>query len=180
VGRPQCDLAQAVGPGVAFGLAFAGAVDFTCAVSFAAAVFASHVGQQPFRELAAQRDQRMRGQVAPAEPAVPRQRMIGRDDGFERHLHQLARFQLRGAVAFGADAEIRFPGEHARRHRFDRRIGQAYADVRVARAPCRDHLRQQGTGHQLGYGDAHDALSELRLVRNVRKRTVEIVDHLAE
>jgi hypothetical protein len=30
------------------------------------------------------------------------------------------------------------------------------------------------------YGHAHDTLPELRLVRNVRKRTVEVVNHLAE
>jgi hypothetical protein len=106
--------------------------------------------------------------------------MAGRQDGFEGHFQQGTGIQLRRLVALGADAAVDFARQHARRDVLDRAVGQVDFHLGVARTPRCDGLGQQGAGHQLGRRHPDDALSQLCVVGNVSKRTVEIVDHLAE
>jgi hypothetical protein len=70
--------------------------------------------------------------------------------------------------------------ESARDHVLDRAVGHPDIDVRLPGAVGRHGFGDQGAAHQLWRGDAHHAFSQLRMVRHVRQRTVEIIDHLAK
>ena len=137
-----------------------------------------HVAQQAFRELALQRDERVIAHVGPGDALFLLQRVLLGEDQHEGHFEQHLRGDFRRRIALGADAEIDFAAEHARRHVFHGAIDQAQLHLRVRLAVGGDYLRQQGAGHHLRRGDAHQARLQGLALGDAGHGAVEVLDHL--
>ncbi|MNS73664.1 hypothetical protein D3C72_1071120 [compost metagenome] len=137
-----------------------------------------HVAQQAFRELALQRNERVVAHVCPGDSFLLLQRVLLGEDQHEGHFEQRLRGDFRRRIAFGADAEIDFAAEHARRDILHGAVDEAQLHVRVGLAVGGDHFRQQGARHHLRRGDAHHARFQGLALGNAGHGAVEVLDHL--
>src|SRR5690606_11400685 len=128
---------------------------------------------QAVRELALQRDQGIAHQVGPADVLERFQRVARWKHGHEGQVEQGVGRQLGQPFAVGADADVHFAAHGLGDGVFDRTVQQVDLDVGVVPAEAGDDFRDQGAGHQLGSGDAHDAAPQALEVVDVFERAVQ-------